>query len=277
MGIIFGLEVIDPILTPPFKKMGFVCIWFTFAFALFLLNRYHDRKTYRRIPDFKWWKGLVLLLTGFTGGIFSAFSGSGLDICSFSMLTLLFRVTEKTATPTSVILMAGNTLVGFYWRQIMIGGVSKAAWEFTGVCIPVVVLGAPLGSVLGSHFHRLVLAGWIYLTDTVALISAFCLVPQTPVLIGVSVGIVVFGFCFFLMLTKVGERIMMDIEKRGLATERDNVRESSEDISVDRHSQHSDGGPISEEKIPLQYSDGDPVADDKVDNNNVDKAPITDV
>ena len=26
---------------------------------------------------------------------------SGIDICSFSVLTLLFRVSEKTATPTS--------------------------------------------------------------------------------------------------------------------------------------------------------------------------------
>ena len=34
-----GLEVIDDLLTPPQKKLGFVCIWFSFAFALFLLNR----------------------------------------------------------------------------------------------------------------------------------------------------------------------------------------------------------------------------------------------
>ncbi|KAK3754323.1 hypothetical protein QZH41_017835 [Actinostola sp. cb2023] len=228
VGMIFGLELIDPLLTPPFKKMGFVCIWFTFAFALFLLNRYRLRTTYRRIPDFKPWKALVLLATGFVGGIFSAFSGSGLDICSFSVLTLLFRVTEKTATPTSVVLMAGNTLVGFYWRQIMIRGVSAEAWEFTAVCIPVVVLGAPLGSVIGTHFHRLVLAGWIYLTDSVALISAFCLVPQTPLLIGVSVGVIVFGFSFFIMLTKAGESIMMGIESKGAATEQDNFRETDD-------------------------------------------------
>lgn len=245
--MIVGLEVIDPLLTPPFKKMGFVCIWFTFAFALFLLNRYSNRKTYLRIPDFKLWKALVLLLTGFIGGIFSAFSGSGLDICSFSVLTLLFRVTEKTATPTSVILMAGNTLVGFYWRQVMIGGVSSDAWGFTAVCIPVVVLGAPLGSVIGTHFHRLVLAGWIYLTDTVALISAFCLVPQTPVLIGISVGIILFGFSFFLMLTKAGESLMIDIESRRAAEKRDNVHDSSDYNNP--------------EKVPLESMDGVPTTD----------------
>ncbi len=61
---------------------------------------------------------LVLIATGFVGGIFSSFAGSGLDICSFSVITLLFRVTEKTATPTSVVLMAGNTVIGTYWRQV---------------------------------------------------------------------------------------------------------------------------------------------------------------
>lgn len=246
--MIFGLEVVDPLLTPPFKKMGFVCIWFTFAFALFLLNRYRGRKTYQRIPEFKMWKAIVLLLTGFMGGIFSAFSGSGLDICSFSVLTLLFRVTEKTATPTSVILMAGNTLVGFFWRQVMIGGVSVDAWEFTGVCIPVVVIGAPLGSLIGTHFHRLVLAGLVYLTDTVALISAFCLVPQTPPLIGTSLGIIVLGFSFFFFLTKAGERIMMSIESRGAATLQNNL-----DNSVEK------GCPtkadVDPEKVPLDGSD----------------------
>ena len=38
-GMVAGLELIDPILTSEQKKLGFVCIWFSFAFALFLLNR----------------------------------------------------------------------------------------------------------------------------------------------------------------------------------------------------------------------------------------------
>ena len=38
-GMVFGLEVVDAALSPPEKKLSFVCIWFSFAFALFLLNR----------------------------------------------------------------------------------------------------------------------------------------------------------------------------------------------------------------------------------------------
>ena len=74
--------------------------------------RQHKRITFDSIPMFGIWQAGVLSLTGFLGGIFSAITGSGVDICSFSILSLLFRVSEKVSTPTSVVLMAINTCVG---------------------------------------------------------------------------------------------------------------------------------------------------------------------
>ena len=210
-GITIGLQYIDPNLTPPQKKIGFVSVWFSFAFALFLLNRNYERRTFLTIPDMKLWKAVVLLLTGFVGGIFSAISGSGVDICSFSVLTLLFRVSEKTATPTSVVLMAGNTVVGFYWRQVMMQAVSIDAYRYLAVCVPVVVLGAPLGSLIGSHFHRLVLAALIYITDTTALVSAFAIVPLTTYLVVSSIAIIFFGFIFFGLLSYAGHRMLQSL------------------------------------------------------------------
>jgi hypothetical protein len=41
--------------------------------------------------NFTVWKAVALVLTGFVGGIFTAIAGSGVDICSFSILSLLFR------------------------------------------------------------------------------------------------------------------------------------------------------------------------------------------
>jgi len=186
-GIVFGLEKVAPQLTPSYSKMYFVVIWFAFAFSLYFLNRNHHRRVFEKIPDFEvdtlhllgfdvQWKALVLIGTGFLGGVFSAMAGSGIDICSFAALTLLFRVSEKIATPTSVVLMAINTCVGFVYRQFYMGGVEEDAWGFFATCIPVVVIGAPLGSLLGSHFHRLVLAGAVYLTDTVQLVLALIVV-----------------------------------------------------------------------------------------------------
>ena len=103
-------------------------------------------------------------------------SGSGIDICSFAVLTLLFRLTEKTATPTSVVLMAVNTFVAMCYRQFWMEGLQPDAWDFFVVCAPIVVVGAPLGSVLGSFLHRLVLAAFVYVTDGAQLVGALYVV-----------------------------------------------------------------------------------------------------
>ena len=175
-GIIIGLEYLRAHMDPPYQKMYFVCIWFAFAFSLFCLNWTLDRTVYLTIQNFNWWKAIVLIITGIFGGIFSSIAGSGIDICSFATLTLLFRISEKTATPTSVVSMAINTCIGFAWRELIQGGVEPEAWPFWAVCIPIVVIGAPFGSLIGSHFHRLVLASFVYITDTVQLIGALYVV-----------------------------------------------------------------------------------------------------
>ena len=213
IGLLFGFHFIDPYLSQSQKKMGFVSIWFAFAFALFLLNRYHKRKTYKAIPDFKAWKGVVLFISGIIGGMCTSFAGSGLDICSFSILTLLFRVSEKTATPTSVVLMAWNSLLGSFWRTVIMADVSVITWEYLCVSAQIVFIGAPLGSILGTHFHRQVLAALVYILDTASLISAFIVIKQTPLLAGMSVGIIIGGMAFFFLLTKAGNVMMEKVEK----------------------------------------------------------------
>jgi len=213
-GMILGLEVIDDLLTPPQKKLGFVCIWFSFAFALFLLNREHKRKTFDSIVNFGIWQAVVLLAVGFLGGIFSAIAGSGVDICSFSVLSLLFRISEKVSTPTSVVLMAINTVFGFYWRQMMTDtGVEPDAWGYLIVCVPIVVIFAPLGSILSSHFHRQVLACLIYILDTIALITAFVVIPIS-VNLGIMCGcLLAGGFIIFFLLSRAGQKLLRNYEE----------------------------------------------------------------
>jgi len=212
-GIIFGFYEIDPLFGGPEKKMAFVSIWFSFAMALYILNRQKKRITYGSIPDFTVGKAIALLCTGFVGGLCSSFAGSGVDICSFSVLTLLFRVSEKVATPTSVILMAANTCVGFYWRQLLMSEVSELAWEYFSVSVPIVVICAPLGSLLASHFHRLVLAYMVYILEMVAVIGFLITGPPWR-LVGIGAGIITFGFFFFFTISKIGTRICDSYEKR---------------------------------------------------------------
>jgi hypothetical protein len=121
--------------------------------------------------------------------------------------------------------MAVNTVVGFLFRQFHMGGVDPDAFDFFLVCAPIVVVGAPLGSVIGSHFHRLVLAAFVYVTDFVQFIGALVVVqPWTtkkttqPVLLScLSFGIVIVGVGMFRMFTMFGMRLMQQVEKANAA------------------------------------------------------------
>ena len=68
ISIIVGLQFVDNVLTGQQKKMLFVSIWFSFAVALFLLNRQSKRTTYLQIQNFNWKRALILFATGLVGG-----------------------------------------------------------------------------------------------------------------------------------------------------------------------------------------------------------------
>ncbi|KAK6744908.1 hypothetical protein RB195_011557 [Necator americanus] len=214
---------LDEHLSAAEKKMLFVSIWSSFAIALFILNAQHNRRTYDVIPQFNFWKATVLFFTGFVGGIFTAFAGSGVDICTFSIITLLFRVSEKTATPTSVVLMGINTMVGVYFRAVWEGDVPALAWEYAAVSVPVAVTMAPLGSFLGSHLHRQVLAGCIYVLEAAALIG-FLLTRPSTILILQGTIIIFMSFAFFTSIAKIGEKLIEDVngEEQSTAANNDN-------------------------------------------------------
>lgn len=201
-GIIFGLEWVDYLLTGSEKKMLFVSIWFSFAISLYVLNTQKKRRTHSGISQFNWWKATVLFVAGFIGGLCSAFAGSGVDICAFSVLTLLFRLSEKVATPTSVVLMAANTCVGFFWRHLIMSEVSNLAWNYFTCSVPIVVLFAPLGSLLASHFHRLVLATFVYVLG-LALLGFLATGPELRLIV-IGTLIIFCSFVFFLAVSRVG-------------------------------------------------------------------------
>ncbi|VDO22050.1 unnamed protein product [Haemonchus placei] len=216
-GMILGLAYVDDLLGASEKKMLFVSIWCSFAIALYLLNSEKKRITYSKIPDFKLWKALVLIATGFVGGIFTSFAGSGVDICIFSINTLLFRVSEKTATPTTVVMMGLNSMIGLYCRAVWYANVSELTYEYLKVTIPVAVTMAPVGSFLGSHFHRQVLACFVYVLEALSLLG-FLITGPPIFLVVLGAGIIVVAFFFFYVISKFGEMIMPDGRARADST-----------------------------------------------------------
>lgn len=206
-GLILGFNTLDQIFEPAEKKMLFVSIWSAFAMALYILNKEKKRQTVTVIQNFSLWKAWILILTGFIGGIFTSFAGSGLDICVFSMTTLLFRVTEKTATPSTIVAMALLSQFAVFWRVVIDYDIDPIAVDYLKVSAPIVVFFAPFGSFLGSHFHRLTLA-WLVCLLEIAAYVGFLATRPTLILLGISVGILIIGFVLFSFISKAGKILM---------------------------------------------------------------------
>ena len=216
VGIVCGLEFVAGLLQPRYAKMLFTSVWLSFAFALYLINRYHDREVHRRITNFLPRHALLLVLTGLIGGAITSITGSGLDITIFSLLVLRLRINEKIATPTSVVLMGINAAVGFGWKATVGAGMASDAWNYWWVCVPIVVLGAPFGAWFIKHRSRLFVSGLLYLSILVQFVAALLIIPLDRALLGFSIAVFLFGMFLFRWMANRGVRRLMWLTDQGL-------------------------------------------------------------
>lgn len=213
-GIIFGIEVISGILAPAYIKIFFVSLWLSFGFALYWINRDREREVHSTIIDFNYRTRVILFIIGFLGGIVSGITGSGIDIVIFACLVLLFSLNEKVATRTSVILMAINSVSGFFWKTGFGDGMSADAWNYWYVCIPVVVIGAPLGARFILNRSRYFVVGILYASISLQYIGALFIIPQNQHLIFFNLLVVMGGCTIFWFLTKIGRLRMQKIKNQ---------------------------------------------------------------
>ena len=155
-GLLLGARWVAPQLSPPYAKLTFVCFWLSFGLALFWLNQVRRRAPLVALPPLERRARAELLAVGFLGGVLSACYGNGVDICTFAYVTLRHNLSEEVATPTSVILMASNALLGSLLRAGGVGAdtLSDEAVRFWLACVPVVLVGAPLGAYATSRLGR---------------------------------------------------------------------------------------------------------------------------
>ena len=206
LGIVLGLELVAPHMQAKFAKMTFLSAWLAFAFALYWINRYREREVRHEIEHFRARHAVLLAGVGVLGGVVSSITGSGLDILTFSMLVLRFRITESIATPTSVVLMASNACVGFLWKGTAGAGMAPEAWTYWWVCVPIVVVGAPMGARFIRNRSRLFVAGILYVSIAIQFVAGMVIIDQTPLLVAYSAGVFLLGLLLFHRMAAGGVR-----------------------------------------------------------------------
>lgn len=195
-GIAIGSLLIAPLLPPAVIRITFTAMLSGFAVTLIILNR-GIRSRNEKIPLLKNNENFVLLAAGIPGGIISGLVGNGIDIFAFSLLVLLFRVSEKVATPTSVILMAINALAGFLIHVFFLGDFTEEVQNYWLAAVPVVVVGAPLGALLCRYVEAKTIAAFLIFLIGVELITSIVLIPLTLAVIVSGMGTFFFYFILY--------------------------------------------------------------------------------
>ena len=205
-GMIVGTYFIAPIVPPAYAKMLFVSFWLSFGIALYTINHIKKRDTKNVLPDLSTYQKSEIIILGIVGGILSAILGSGIDICTFSFVTMKYHLSEKIATPTSVVLMASNAVLGLFLHAFFMHDFQGEAFNYWMVCIPVCALGAPFGAYVISKLTRLSIAVMLYIILLAQFIGAILIIQPVGMLLLFSIGVFLFGLLLFIVLTQFSQR-----------------------------------------------------------------------
>jgi len=197
LGILLGTKYISPWVPPAYAKILFVTFWLSFGIVLFYFNEISKRGVVTFLPKFTKIDIVIVLLVGFIGGNISSLLGSGIDIFSFSYITMRYGLSEKIATPTSVIIMAINSIVGFVAHVFLAKDFGTVEFNYWLVCIPVVLIGAPIGAYFINSKTRNFISKFLYAVIFIQFIGAFVIIKPNRELLYFSGIIFLFGLIFF--------------------------------------------------------------------------------
>lgn len=186
LGIFLGLRFFAPIFPPDAIKMSFTLLLASFAMTLWVLNQ----KIKQRNSTITVWRvreKQLFCLAGVMGGIISGLVGNGIDILLFSVMVLLFRLSEKIATSTSVVLMAINAIAGFALQVFFFQDFGEPVLSYWLAAIPIVVIGAPLGAILCNRLSRQTIANFLISLISLELVTSLLLIPPRAIVIYSSV------------------------------------------------------------------------------------------
>lgn len=206
VGMIVGTWYLVPLLDPALTKLFFVSLWFAMGAGLWIANRRKTRHVLDRAPTQNISDIVRLLCTGFIGGVITSFFGTGIGIVLFCLLSLYYGVSEKVATPTSVISMSILTVVGFLFHAEVLHDFNSLEWSYWMVAIPVVMIMAPLGSFVISKLHRLTIARILYTVVSVQFIAAMAILGTTWQRWGFVVVVLALGLWLMITIDRSSKR-----------------------------------------------------------------------
>jgi len=202
-GLVFGTYQIVPLISPPMAKLFFVSLWLSFGIALWMENRHPARQVFDTIQGFSRQDKINLIVFGFVGGVISSLFGTGINIFTYCIMTIYYRVSEKVATPSSVIIMTIETLLGFFIHAQVIKDFQPDAFEMWIACVPIVVFFAPLGAFVISKLPRTRIAQFLYIILVVQFFGAMWVIKPSVVQLIMCISVLAAGLSIFIYLARL--------------------------------------------------------------------------
>lgn len=151
-GLLVGTWWVVPLVAEATVKLLFACLWA--SFGLLTLARNGEICAFHGLPAIPRRAAVTLgMAVGFAGGITAALTGVGIDMLLYTVLVLLYRMDLKAAVPTSVVVMAATSVLGAA-LHLAIGDIEREVFMSWLAAAPVVIVGAPLGSLFVSVVPR---------------------------------------------------------------------------------------------------------------------------
>jgi len=197
LGLVLGSFYLVPYVLPVYAKLIFVSLWLAFGIILFLENRKDKRVIFEKIVDFRNMDIINLLVFGFIGGGISSLFGTGINIFTFCFLVIYYKVNEKVATPSSIIIMTMETIAGFALHAFIMRDIVQQTYDMMLSCIPIVIFFAPLGAYLVHKISRHTFTTFLYVIFLIQYIGAMIVIKPDIQKSALSLGIIITGLLFF--------------------------------------------------------------------------------
>jgi uncharacterized protein len=179
IGVALGAYYIAPVFPPALARASFTVLVTSLGVALVLINRSEHESRNESLSTFGAREKWVLAIAGLIGGGISALVGSGANTVAFMVMVLLFRISEKIVTPTTVLLMAMVSVAGFTFHLAVLRDFGPTVTSYWLAAVPVVVIGAPLGALICSYMQRRAIVLLLLFLIALEFLSTLLLVPMS--------------------------------------------------------------------------------------------------
>lgn len=176
----FSVVFIAPHVSLPMVRVVFTLVLAGLGLAMIYQGRARQWNRNQTLPVWGRNEVVVISIGAAGGGALSGVAGLGENTVMFVLLVLLFRISEKVATPTTVVLLSAVSLSCFLTHVFVIGDFIPPVTDYWLAAAPVVAIGAPIGALLCTRMSVQTIRNVLFVLIAIEWVSTLLLVPMSP-------------------------------------------------------------------------------------------------